>query len=178
MSKLAVSAIITNPMSGWIIAHYSWRYVFILEGLISVALLFIWMPLISDRPEEAKWISQQEKEYLITTLRQEKEALQKQQSGKAPVSYKELLASKDCWMMILIYFCYATGQYGFLLWLPTIIKNLTKMGMTNVGLLSAIPYLTGLLGLYVFAVFSDRENMCSGAYSSFLLMPRHLTPTV
>ena len=83
--------------------------------------------------------------------------MQKQQSGKAPVSYKELLASKDCWMMILIYFCYATGQYGFLLWLPTIIKNLTKMGMTNVGPLSAIPYLTGLLGLYVFAVFSDRS---------------------
>ena len=75
MSNLAVSAIITNPMSGWIIAHYSWRYVFILEGLISVALLFIWMPLISDRPEEAKWISKQEKEYLITTLRQEKEAI-------------------------------------------------------------------------------------------------------
>jgi len=57
----AVSAIITNPLSGWVIAHFNWRYVFILEGLISVALLFIWMPLISDRPEQAKWISAEEK---------------------------------------------------------------------------------------------------------------------
>jgi sugar phosphate permease len=157
MSNLAVSAIITNPLSGWVIAHFNWRYVFVLEGLISVGLLFIWMPLISDHPEHAKWISAEEKEYLVTTLRQEKEAFQKKQTGQAPSSYKGLLANKDCWMMILIYFCYANGQYGFLLWLPTIIKNLTKMGMTNVGLLSAIPYLTGLLGLYVFAVFSDRS---------------------
>lgn len=157
MSNLAVSAIITNPLSGWIIAHFSWRYVFILEGLVSIALLFVWMPLISDRPEQAKWISAEEKEYLVNTLRQEREALLNNRNAPPRVSYKELLASKDCWMMILIYFCYANGQYGFLLWLPTIIKHLTKMGMTNVGLLSAIPYLTGLLGLYVFAVFSDRS---------------------
>jgi predicted MFS family arabinose efflux permease len=115
------------------------------------------MSLISDRPEQAKWISAEEKEYLVTTLQYEREAYEKNRSAKAPVSYKDLLARGNCWMMILIYFCYATGQYGFLLWLPTIIKNLTKMGMTNVGLLSALPYLAGLLGLYVFAVFSDRS---------------------
>ncbi len=155
MSNLAISAIITNPLSGWIIANFDWRGVFIVEGCISIGLLFIWLPLISDRPEEAKWISKAEKEYLVETLRQEKEAY-KAVKG-APVSYKDLLVNRQSWMLIIIYFCYACGQYGFLLWLPTIVKGLTKMGMVNVGLLTAIPYLAGLVGLYIFAIFSDRS---------------------
>ena len=155
MSNLAISAIITNPLSGWIIANFDWRGVFIVEGLISIGLLFIWLPLISDRPEDAKWISKAEKEYLIETLREEKEAY-KVVKG-APVNYKDLLVNRHSWMLITIYFCYACGQYGFLLWLPTIVKGLTKMGMVNVGLLTAVPYLAGLVGLYIFAIFSDRS---------------------
>lgn len=156
MSNLAISAIITNPLSGWVITHFDWHGVFIVEGLISIGLLFIWLPLISDRPEEAKWISKEEKEYLIETLRREREVHQNNQCH-APVSYKDLLVNRDSWMLTAIYFCYATGQYGFLLWLPTIVKNLTKMGMTNVGFLTAVPYLAGLIGLYIFAMLSDRS---------------------
>ncbi len=70
--SLPLSAVVTSPVSGWIIQTYDWRWLFYLEGVISLALLFVWMPLISDRPSEAKWISKEEKEYLVATLAREK----------------------------------------------------------------------------------------------------------
>lgn len=59
--NLPIGAIITGPLSGLIISAFSWRYVFIIEGIIALALIFVWWPLISDRPENAKWISNEEK---------------------------------------------------------------------------------------------------------------------
>ena len=57
----------------------------------------------------------------------------------------------------MIFFFYQTGVYGFSLWLPTILKDLTKTGMTQVGLLSTLPYIGTIIGLYVFGNLSDKS---------------------
>jgi MFS family permease len=72
LMSLPLSAVVTSPVSGWIIQTNDWRWLFYLEGVISLALLFVWMPLISDRPSDAKWISKEEREFLATTLAREK----------------------------------------------------------------------------------------------------------
>ncbi len=66
--------------------------------------------------------------------------------------------------MTLIYFLSQNGQYGFVFWLPTIIKNLTKTDMTSVGLLAAVPYIASLGGLYLFSKLSD-ESMNRRRYT-------------
>ncbi|MDR3560928.1 MAG: MFS transporter [Negativicutes bacterium] len=159
MTSTSIAAIITNPVSGWIVANFDWRWLFIIEGVVSLALIFIWMPLISDRPEEAKWLSKAEKEYLVETLRAEKEAAKKTaQEVSAALSYKQLLMNKYLWLMILIFNCGMVGAYGFGIWLPTILKNLTKMGMTQVGFLSVLPFVVSIFGLYIIAYFSDKSR--------------------
>ncbi|WP_029422679.1 MFS transporter [Alicyclobacillus macrosporangiidus] len=154
--NIAIANIITGPLSGWILTIWNWRGVFIVEGLLSLALIAIWLPMMSDRPRDAKWISQAELQYIEGKLRQEEEAVRKDQAG--PVSMGTLLANGNIWKLILIYFCYQTGIYGFSLWLPTILKSLTHMGMGSVGWLSAIPYIGTAIGLYIFASRSDKSN--------------------
>ena len=154
-SCLALSIIVATPFSAWIADVAGWRWIFIIEGLLSLMLIFVWLPLISDHPEDAKWISPEEKEYLVETLRAEREA---QAVGKASATYTQLLADHNMWLLTAVYLCNMTGQFGFLMWLPTIVKNLTKLGMTNVGLLSAVPYIAALVGLYIFAILSDRDQ--------------------
>jgi sugar phosphate permease len=155
MSSLALAAVVTSPLTGWIVGVFSWRYVFFIEGAISLALIFVWLPLFADRPEEAKWISKEEKEYLAGRLRSEREGFKHR--DKVAVSYKQLLADCNLWKLTLIYFCNQVGQYGFLLWLPTILKGLTKVGMTKIGFLAAAPYLVALPGLYIFSVLADKR---------------------
>jgi len=156
LMNLAIASIITGPLSGWILSFSTWREVFIIEGIISLALIFVWLPLISNRPEEAKWISKEERDYLVNKLREEQEELSGSKGVK--ISFKEILKDINIWKLVLIYFFYQTGIYGFSLWLPTIIKNLTNTGMGSVGVLSIFPYIGAIFGLYLFAKLSDRSG--------------------
>jgi MFS family permease len=154
--NIAIASIITGPLSGWIITQFGWRWVFIGEGLLSLALILVWYPLISDRPETAKWISPAERDYLTTRLAAEQ--AQMKSEATAPVSYGAVMRDLNLWKLILLYFFYQVGIYGFAMWLPTLLKELTKTGMTGVGLLSIFPYIAMIFGLYGFARLSDRRG--------------------
>jgi sugar phosphate permease len=187
LMSLPLSTLITNPISGWIVANFSWRWLFIMEGLISLALIFIWLPLISDHPAEANWISREEKDYLQATLAAEKAA--RQAACDAPnrlqYSYRQLLADKNLWLLIALLICYTTGQYGFTIWLPTLVQNLTGQSLTTVGWLTSLPYLSALVGLYLFGTLSDKTRnprLCTAlSLAGFafcfwfaMLFPRHI----
>jgi MFS family permease len=76
----------------------------------------------------------------------------------APVNYKQMCRDVNVWKLVVIYFCYQTGNYGYTIWLPSIIKELTKTGIGIVGLLSTLPWIATLVGLYVIGYFSDRSQ--------------------
>jgi len=158
LCSLPLSAAITNPLSGWLVTNYGWRWLFLGEGAISLALIFIWMPLISDRPEEAKWISREEKEYLIATLAADRAANQAGNKTANAWSYKQLLADKYLWLITAIFFCFCTSTIGWVIWLPTLLKNIMKMSLTRVGWLTSLPFLLSLVGLYLMGVLSDRKG--------------------
>ena len=153
LMSLPLSTLFTNPISGWIVNNFSWRWLFAVEGCISLALIAVWLPLISDRPEDASWISDEERDYLVTTLAAEK-------SSNSDVTrdiraYGRLSKDKNLWLLIALLICYTSGQYGFSIWLPTLVKNLTGQNLTTVGWLTALPYLTALGGLYLFGAWND-----------------------
>jgi MFS family permease len=160
LMSLPLSTLLTNPISGWIVANYSWRWLFIVEGVISLALICIWLPLISDHPEDAKWISQEEKDYLQATLGAEKAARLALSDTPDSLggSYRKLLGDKNLWLLIALLICYTTGQYGFTIWLPTLVQNLTRQSLTTVGWLTSLPYVSALAGLYLFGALSDKTR--------------------
>lgn len=158
--SLPLSAAVTNPISGWMVAHYTWRGLFLLEGFMSLVSLFIWILLISDHPEDAKWISDQEREYLLRTLAAEKARRDSALTAesKEKISYIRLLLDWNLWIMIGLYLCYTAASYGYLIWLPTILKNSTKMSLSNVGWLSVLPLVASVAGVYWFGALSDRNG--------------------
>ena len=150
--NVAIASIITGPLSGWIISNYSWREMFIVEGIVSLLLMAVWLPLVNDHPHEAKWISKEELDYIENSLAEEQAALS---SGKN-ASYKEVLSSLNMWKLIIIYFALQVGFYGFSLWLPTLLKQITKSGLGMVGMLSILPYIMCIIGQYIFAQACDK----------------------
>ncbi|MNE32687.1 Inner membrane transport protein RhmT [compost metagenome] len=71
------------------------------------------------------------------------------------------------WHLIALNFFYQAGIYGYTLWLPTILKELTHTGMGMVGMLAILPYLGAMFGMLLFSNLSDR----SGKRKVFIVVP-------
>ena len=152
-----LGGMLTAPVSGAIIAALDWRWLFIIEGLLSLVVLAVWWFMISDRPEEARWLPQAEREYLVKTLSAERAAkLAEAPVSKAPV--KDVFRNPGLMKLVILNFFYQTGDYGYTLWLPTILKGLTGGNMASVGFLAVLPFVATLAGIYVISLFSDRSG--------------------
>ncbi|WP_302296934.1 MFS transporter [Mitsuokella multacida] len=160
-----IAAIITGPLSGYIISLLDWRWLFILEGLLSLLVLIPWLLLVSDRPQSAEWLDKREREYILTKLDEERKELAK--GPKQIASLKEVLKHVTMIKLIVLNFCYQCGIYGFGLWLPSLLKNLTHSGMSQIGWLSALPYVGCAIGMLFVASVSDK----TGRRKPFIVIP-------
>ncbi len=160
-----IAGILTAPLSGWIITAWDWRMLFLVEGALSLVVMALWYFTISNRPQEAKWISQAEKEYLVKTLHDEQLLIKGKTVRNA--SLRRVLGDRIMWQLILVNFFYQTGIYGYTLWLPTILKGLTHGDMEQVGLLAILPYIGAIFGMLIISTFSDR----TGKRKVFVALP-------
>ncbi|VEB52841.1 major facilitator superfamily protein [Salmonella enterica subsp. enterica] len=125
---------------------------FIIEGLLSLGLLFVWLPLVSDHPHQAKWLDPKERAWIEQKLLADR-ALS---IGGEQSSIRGVLKSINLWKLVGIYFFVQVGFYGFALWMPNLIKHLTGSGMTIVGVLTAAPYVLCIIGQYYIAKWCDK----------------------
>jgi len=151
--NLAVAAIITSPLSGWLIALHGWREMFIIEGVLSLALLFVWVPMVADHPHQAKWLSVREKTWIEVQLAADQ--LNNPYITDKKSKFNDIVGDINIWKLIGIYFFMQVGFYGFSLWMPSLIKEITHSGMGKVGILSIFPYILTIAGQYWFAKRCD-----------------------
>jgi sugar phosphate permease len=137
-------------LSGYLINSVGWRWMFIIEGLPAIVWAFIWWRVVDDKPDDAKWLTQDEKLGL-------KEALQKEQQGIKPVrNYLEAFKSRVVILLCLQYALWSIGVYGFVMWLPSIIKAAPDMDIVRTGWLSSLPYVFAIIGMLAASYFSDK----------------------
>ncbi|WP_338858664.1 MFS transporter [Serratia marcescens] len=160
-----IAGILTAPLSGWIITAWDWRMLFLVEGALSLVVMALWYFTISNRPQEAKWISQAEKEYLVKALHDEQLLIKGKTVRNA--SLRRVLGDRIMWQLILVNFFYQTGIYGYTLWLPTILKGLTHGDMEQVGMLAILPYIGAIFGMLIISTLSDR----TGKRKVFVALP-------
>ena len=137
-------------LSGYLIKAVGWRWMFIIEGIPAVVWAFIWWRLVDDKPEHAKWLTDEEKSALAEKLRQE-------QQGIKPVkNYGEAFRSRVVVLLCLQYALWSIGVYGFVMWLPSIIKAAPNMDIVTTGWLSSLPYVFAIVGMFTASYFSDK----------------------
>jgi len=139
-----------SVLSGYLINSLGWRWMFILEGLPAIIWAFFWWYLVNDKPSEAKWLSDEDKNALQL-------AMQKEQQNIKPVkNYLEAFKTKAVILLSLQYAFWSIGVYGFVMWLPTIIKAAPNMGIVETGWLSSVPYLFAIIAMLLASYFSDK----------------------
>ncbi|MGD8163772.1 MFS transporter [Pantoea sp. FN0307] len=145
-----VTVLWMSVVSGYLINAFGWREMFIIEGLPAVLWAVCWWFLVQDKPSQASWLSEEEKAALQEQLRKEQEGI------KAVRNYREAFKSRNVIILCMQYFAWSIGVYGFVLWLPSILRNGTEMGMVEAGWLSAVPYLAATIAMIVVSWASDR----------------------
>ncbi len=145
-----VTVLWASILSGYLIQWIGWQWMFILEGIPSIIWAFIWYRIVSDHPSEARWLSRPD----AVSVEQ---VLAKEQEGMSTVkNYWGAFRMPRVMMLAAQYFFWSIGVYGFVLWLPSIIKAGSKQGLGITGLLSAVPYVLAIILMLVASYYSDR----------------------
>ncbi|WP_457589022.1 MFS transporter [Ensifer canadensis] len=150
-----------SPLSGLLLEFqgwgglHGWQWMFMVEGLLA-SVVGVWAYFYLDnKPDDAKWLTDAEKETLSAALSAEDNV--KQVHGPSGT----LGALKDGRVLYfaLIYFLIQMSVYGVVFYLPTQVANLlgTKVGLT-VGLVTAIPWICAILATYVLPRWSDHTG--------------------
>jgi ACS family tartrate transporter-like MFS transporter len=161
MTATAMAGVIGGPISGALLEMdglaglEGWQWLFLLEGLPAVALAFVVLAFLTDRPEEAHWLAADERAWLIARLARERATVE-QAHGRTAL--RHALADTRVWSLGLLYFALVLSIYAVSLWLPQIVAGLAQMSDFEVGLVSALPYVVASVGMVVVGAHSDRTG--------------------
>jgi ACS family tartrate transporter-like MFS transporter len=159
LSGMPIASILGAPVSGLILdrVHWlglsSWRWLLILEGIPAVACGLLTYLLLPSRPDEAKFLTIDEKEWLQTELAREEQ----QKMEQRQFSTLQALTSGRVWQLVAIYFGMLTGLYSLNFWGPQLVKALSSASSNIlIGFLVMIPSLVGLAAMILISRSSDR----------------------
>jgi MFS family permease len=156
--NIAIASIVTAPLSGWILTWGDWRTLFVVEGIFPFLIAApLWWWLVADHPSDAKWCSVEEREYIEAGLAADRAA----EDHEEHKGVRDVLRDSVVLRLTLVYFLIQIGFYGLNTWLPTVVENITGGAIWQVGLVTAIPYVFAMAGLWYNAKAADR----TGRYS-------------
>jgi sugar phosphate permease len=139
-------------VSGYLVNSVGWRWMFILEGIPPVIWAFFWLKFADNKPKEAKWLTEQEKKDIERVMEEE-------QKGIKPMkNYREAFKSPTVIVLSFQYFFWSIGVYGFVMWLPSILKASPQIGIVSAGWLSSLPYALAIILMLTSSYYSDRTG--------------------
>ncbi|WP_207760477.1 MFS transporter [Herbaspirillum robiniae] len=154
---IPLAGVVGGPLSGWILDAFSqsavmrgWQWLFLIEAIPSLVAGIAVLFLMVDKPEQAQWLSSEEKRQVIEEIRREDSAKTTHESSAS------FLRDSRLWKLCLVYFCQIIGLYGVSFWLPSIIKGSGITDNTTIGWLSAIPYLVAIPAIIITGITADR----------------------
>ncbi|UIN23711.1 MFS transporter [Herbaspirillum frisingense] len=159
MAAAPLSTAIGSPISAALLEMdgvmnlHGWQWMFILEAIPALLLGVEVLSFMTDKPEKAKWLKEDERAWLIKTM--DDENAQKDKSGKHGIIRG--LADPRVLGLALIYFGTSAGLYTLGIWAPQIIKGLGVSSMA-VGFLNAIPPIVSVVAMVLWSRHSDRTG--------------------
>jgi sugar phosphate permease len=145
MAAIPTANIIGSPFAGLLLGVHllglpGWRWLFIVEGVPAVIFGVITLFYLTDWPAQAHWLPGAEREWISSELQREKE----EKTAALKCTIWQALGRREVLLLTVVYFLAVIGLYGFILWLPAIVKRATGLSNLSVTLLSALPYVVGL----------------------------------
>ncbi len=149
MSALVLSGLIGGPISGVIMAGMEgvagmrgWQWLFIIEAMPSVILGIFVLLYLTDTPDQAKWLTAEEKALVREDLA--RDAASRQSETKVSHTLKDALLDYRIYVLASMAIALVSGIGGLSFWLPTVLHQAGIEDLVMLGFLSGVPYLIAL----------------------------------
>jgi MFS transporter, ACS family, tartrate transporter len=157
---LPLSSFVMGSLAGWLLGLQGklglagWQWLFLVEGLPAALFSFVILGLLPDSPEQARWLTHNEKSWLRRQLDAD--------SAHAHLGHQagilQALLSPKVWLIGLFFFCALTCSYGYGFSAPAILQGVTGWSVSQVGYLVACFGVAGAAGMLFGGVDSDRTG--------------------
>jgi ACS family tartrate transporter-like MFS transporter len=160
MLAIPLSTVIGAPLAGLLLeldgwhGLEGWQWLFLLEGLPAVVLGFVVLGYLTDKPEQAEWLTAEQRRWLAERIAHEHRTAHERHG----VSLGAAFVHPTVWLLGLILFACQCGSYGLTLWIPQIVRGLSGYGDLTVSMISALPYVAAAIGMIAIGTSSDRTG--------------------
>jgi len=157
-----IASMVGNPISGFILQFmdqvgglWGWQWVFLLEGLPAVALGFVTLAYLTDRPDQARWLSPAERTWLAHQIDNERNHRPHSRSHSLAAAVLDLRV----WLLIAIYFTVAMGDNSYGFYIPTFLRSqFPDWSPFQIGVLAAAPSVIAMVAMVLVGRNSDRTG--------------------
>ena len=146
-SGAAIGGIIAIPMIAYMTVYFNWQLIFIVVGGAGLLWLIPWMILVKAPPGKHPWITEQEREYILTGQRSTTQASDAEEEEYAP-STGELLARKESWGVIIASAAIDPIWWLFVFWIPIYLNEVYGMDVQAIGIYGWVPYVGAMFGAW------------------------------
>jgi sugar phosphate permease len=142
LTAVSVAYVFGGPISGGLLELDNfagldgWQWLFLLEGLPAVALGFVTLRYLDERPEDAAWLEPEERDFLIGEVQREREL--REQLGSQRI--RDALGSGRVWRFGLVNLMLLAAGFGLTFFVPDLVQDRTGYTDFEVGVLAAIPF--------------------------------------
>jgi MFS transporter, ACS family, tartrate transporter len=158
MTSTAASIVVGAPISGLLLGLdgfaglRGWQWLFVLEGVPSILLGLMTFFYLDDRPNQAAWLEDKERDWLVSTL----EAEHQDKARDGHTSMWKAFADWRVAALTAIVFCLISTTFGVVMWIAQIVKEFGHLTSLEIGLLSAVPYIFAMVAMVFWGRRSDR----------------------
>ncbi len=146
-SGAAIGGIIAIPLIAFLTIYFSWQMVFVVVGLVGLLWLIPWVVLVKAPPGSHPWITEEEKQYILTGQRPA-DAVEGVEVEEYNPSTKELLSRKQSWGVIIASAAIDPIWWLFVFWIPIYLNEVYGMDVKSIGIYGWVPYVGAMFGAW------------------------------
>ncbi|MBX6360857.1 MAG: MFS transporter [Acidobacterium ailaaui] len=148
----SIGSVVAPPLIATLWAAFGWEVTFMIVGSLAVLWLIPWLIINKALPEKHKWITEEEKAYILSG--QEK----KVESESKGLSFKEILSHRESWSVLISRLFIDPIWWVFVGWMPIYLADVYGFNVKQIGYFAWVPYVGAAIG-----------SIAGGAYSGNLI---------
>jgi MFS transporter, ACS family, tartrate transporter len=159
MAAMPFASVFGSPLSGWLLSHdgvfglKGWQLMFIVEALPSLVLAVVVLKVLRDSPAKAEWLSDEERNWLTSTLAEER----KRGANLHAHGFFDIMKRPVILLLAASYFGIVGINFGLSFFLPQIVRAF-DLSLLQTGFVAAIPFAVAAFGMMWWGRRSDSRG--------------------